>query len=51
MDLLCEDVKRPVLYSKQMKGYREKDVVSNAGKKVGFIENAKSNLSCYTSDN
>ena len=29
--LLCEEVKQyPVLYDKQMKGYKEKDVVSNA---------------------
>ena len=47
--LLCEKVKQyPALYNKQMKGYREKDVVSNvwnAGARgLEFIENGKSHL-------
>ena len=47
--LLCEKVKQyPVLYNKQMKGYREQDVVSNvwnAGARgLEFIENGKSHL-------
>ena len=46
--LLCEKQtsKYPVLYDKQKKGYREKDVVSNAwnamAKELEFNKNAKS---------
>ena len=47
--LLCEKAKQyPALYNKQMKGYREKDVVSNvwnAGARgLEFTENGKSHL-------
>ena len=47
--ILCEKVKQyPVLYDKQRKGYREKDVVSNTWKAlaidVEFIENGTSAL-------
>ena len=47
--LLCEEVKQcPVLHDKQMKGVREKDVLSvvwNARTKdLEYIENGKSNL-------
>ena len=44
--LLCEKVKHyPVLYDKQIKGCREKDIVSNAwnaeAKNLEFTENGK----------
>ena len=50
--LICEKVKEcPVLYNKQVKGYREKDVVINAwnagAKDIESIENGKSKLSLF----
>ena len=47
--LLFEKVKQyPVLYDKQMKGYRKNDVMSNAwnagAKELEFVENVKSRL-------
>ena len=51
--LLREEVKQyPVLYDKQMKIYREKDVVCNAwnagAKDLEFIENNKSNFILFS---
>ena len=48
LGLLCEEVQQyPVLYDKQIKGYKEKDVVSsawNVGKNLELIEYGKSNF-------
>ena len=46
-EILCEKRKQyPVLFDKQLKGYREKDVVTNAwnavAKEIEFIGNGKS---------